>query len=144
MPCTHSAASRWRTKWRVRKWFSTPSSTGRCRFDDLREISRNIQCPALIPAILEPLCQPLAAVMPKDIDVQFALSCQALHGQVAAADETRNRVIGVVPEQQIELRVQGMRKEQFDYDLTGTKLRCKTAQRQFVLAGGNAQRDLLT
>ena len=94
--------------------------------DDRRQLFRNVDAPAIIPAILKPACQLVASVVIHDIDIQFALEREAGKRQVAAADKPHLRIDWVGSVQQIELGVKLMLEEQLHGHFPPTNLPCQT------------------
>ena len=82
--------------------------------DDLDQLVGDVDRPAIVPAIFEPALELVAGVVVEHVDVQLALRRQARQRQVAAAEKADRRVVRVVPEEQVELGVEGMAEEQLD------------------------------
>ena len=112
-------------------------------FNQRGQVGRNIQRPALAPARFKPLRQFSCAQVVEHIDIQLPMARQAGQRQIAAADKAGDGVVHIVAEQQIQLGVQRVRQKQLDHHLPRAQLPSQAAQPGFVLAGGNAQRDLL-
>lgn len=110
--------------------------------DDLDELIRNIQAPAVIPQLLEPLRELGAGIVIEHVDIQFSLLGEPRHGEVAAAeipDRRRNR-IGA--EQKIKLGVKRMAQKQLGHYFASANLCGKAPQTRFILIGRNPPRKL--
>ena len=64
----------------------------------------------------------LSGVLFDDVDVELALVGQAGKGQVAAAQIADDGRDFVIPEEQIELGMEGVAKKELDDDFTGSQL----------------------
>ena len=103
--------------------------------NDVGQLFRDVHAPPVGPAVLEPVDQLVARIVFQNIDVQFPLACQPGHCEVAAAQEAGDRVVGILPVQQIQLGVQGVPQVHLDHQLLGTDLGRQLTQRCFVLVG---------
>ena len=110
--------------------------------DDGGQFLGDVDTPALMPAVLEPVGQFGAGIMVQDIDVQLPLAGEPGHGEVAAADEAGHGVVGVPAVDQIELGVQAMRQEDLDQQTAIMELAGQLAQGRLVLVAGRPQTEL--
>lgn len=110
--------------------------------DDRRQLFRNIDTPAIVPAILEPACQFVARVVIHHIDIQFALERETRECKVAAADKSHLRINRVRSVQQIELGVKLMLKEQLHGHFFPANLPSQTPQTGLVIVARCAEGKL--
>ena len=111
--------------------------------DDLQQFFRDIDAPAVQPAILEPARKFLAGVLIEDIDVQFTLFVKAGERQVAAAQKADDGAVGIGSKGQIELRVERVPQEKLDDDFLPPDLPCEPAQAGLVLVRRRADHELV-
>jgi len=90
--------------------------------DDVGQFLGNIDAPTVAPAIFKPIDQLVAGIVLQHIDVQFPLLGQARKREVRATQKAGDRVVGILPMQQIELGVQGVAQIHLDDQLLGTNL----------------------
>ena len=112
--------------------------------DDLEQLVGDVDAPAVVPAVLEPLRR----------------ACRRRRGRARrrsarpACDRPANvrlllprkpivGLIGVRAEEQVELGVQRVAQEQLDDDLPGSELRGQAAQAASSALVGDAERELL-
>ena len=111
--------------------------------DDLGQFLRDIEAPAIVPAVVEPRLQLLAGVVVEDIDVQLALARQPGEGEVAAAHKAGDGIIGIGAVQQVQFGVQLVAQEQLDDEPAASQFPAEAAQACLVLVRGRADEQLL-
>ncbi len=100
--------------------------------DDVRQFGRDVDAPAVGPAVGKPARQLLRGVLVDDVDVEFTLAGEAGKGEVAAAQIADNGRDLVAAKEQVELGVQGVAQKEFDDYLAAAYLRRQPAQPQLV------------
>ena len=85
--------------------------------DDLDQLVGDVDAPAVVPAVLEPVGKLCRGVVIEHIDVQLALLGQPGESEVAAAQKAGDRVDRIWSEEQVELGVKRMLQKQLDRDL---------------------------
>ena len=77
--------------------------------------------------------------MVHDINVEFALHCEAGKGEVTAAEEGDGRVDGVGAVAKVEFGVEGVAEEEFDDYFALLDLAGEAAEASFVGIGGGSE-----
>jgi hypothetical protein len=85
--------------------------------DDLGEVFRDVQRPAVVPAGVEPVGQLPGGVVVGGVHVQFTLALQSGEGQVARPDKGHARRDPARQVKEIQLGVEQEFEEQFDLHL---------------------------
>ena len=111
--------------------------------DNAREFGADIDAETIVPAVFKPCLELEAGIVLEDVEVELALLNQAGHGEVAAADESGDRVVRVVPVVEVELGVECMAEEELDDKFAGLELVAEAAEGGFVTVGGSAEGKLL-
>src|SRR5262249_17761228 len=109
---------------------------GPALLDDLQEFRRDVETPAIVPAVLKPPCELGARVLFDDVDVELALLCESRECQVAAAEKADRGGNRIGTKQEVQLRVQRMPQMKFHDDLLGADLRGQSSQADLVLVCG--------
>ena len=103
--------------------------------DDIDQVVRNVDAPAVMPAFVEPGLQLGAGILVGELGVQLALALQAGQGEVAAAEESQGRRIVIVAADKVELGVQRIMREDLDAQPAAAQLarrRCRVCSSLFV------------
>jgi len=111
--------------------------------DDVDEFLGDVDAEPVVSSILEPCGELVAGIMVKDIYVEFALLGEPGQSQVTAAQVTDLGIEWVLSEQQVQLGVKRVAKEELDHQLSGRDLRCKTTQTLLVCVCRNAHHQLV-
>src|SRR6266540_2902524 len=88
-------------------------------FNDFQQLVRNIDAPAILSAVLEPLSELAVSVMIEDINVQFSLLRETGEGEVATVEVSDGGTNRVRTEEQVKLGMEGMPQKQLNNNLLG-------------------------
>ena len=102
---------------RVDKFLTRPAFV-----DDGGKLFGDVNTPAVVPALFEPVGELFAGVIVEDVDVQFALAGEAGLGEVAAAHVADDGIDGIGAVQQVELGMKRVGEKKLDDYLAGLEL----------------------